>query len=66
MARSKYTVDICGYANEQTGRYTAFIRAVNKSDVHGIDDEWDTGSILWDITEKKLYMLNDLGVWVEQ
>ena len=66
MARPKFTVEICGYADEQTGRSKVFITADNKSDVHGIDDEWDTGSTLWDMTAKKLYMLNSLGVWVEQ
>lgn len=66
MARTKYNVEFSGYANEQTGKTKVFITADNKSDLHGIDDEWDTGSILWDITAKKLYMLNSLGVWVEQ
>lgn len=66
MARSKYTVEVAGYANEQTGKSKVFITAENKSDINGIDDEWDTGSILWDMTAKKLYMLNSLGVWIEQ
>ena len=63
--RNKFTVEISGYANEQ-GKYKVFITADNKADVHGVDDEWDTGSILWDITAKKLYMLNSNAVWVEQ
>ena len=66
MARSKYNVEVFGYADEQTGMYKVFISAVNKTDVSTIDSHWDTGSILWDITAKKLYMLNDSGTWVEQ
>ena len=65
MARPKYTVEYCGYANAQTGKSIVQIRADNLSDVHGIDDEWDTGSILYDITADKFYMLNSSAVWVE-
>lgn len=66
MARSKFTVEITGYPDEQTGKKKVFITADNKSDLPGVDDEWDTGSILWDITASKLYMLNSNAVWVEQ
>lgn len=66
MARDKYTVEIAGYSDPPDGLRKVFITATNKSDVQTVDDSWQTGSILWDITAKKLYMLNDSGVWVEQ
>lgn len=66
MARSKYSIEVMGYLDEQTDMYKVFITAVDKDDVTTIDEHWDTGSVLWDITAKKLYMLGDSGEWVEQ
>lgn len=65
MARAKYSVQVCGYADEQTDKSIVFIRADSISDVHGIDDKWDVGSTLYDISTGKTYMLNSSAVWVE-
>ena len=65
MARSKYVIDVLAYSDESK-KSRVMIWADNKSDVVGIDDDWDTGSILWDITAKQLYILNSRAEWIAQ
>lgn len=66
MARSDYVVDVMGYSGTDPDKKTVFIRANSINDVHGLQETWDTGSILWDISAKKLYMLDKSGSWIEQ
>jgi hypothetical protein len=55
-----------GYDNAQTDKVEVFSKANSINDVPEVDEKWEVGSILWDITAKKLYMLNTAGTWVEQ
>lgn len=64
--RSDYTINVMGYDNAQTDKVEVFIKANSINDVPEVDEKWEVGSILWDITAKKLYMLNTAGTWVEQ
>lgn len=66
MSRSNFVVSVMDNNENQAGKHTVFIRANALADVTGLQEDWDTGSILWDITAKKLYMLDKSGTWVEQ
>lgn len=66
MSRSNFVVSVMDNNENQEGKHTVFIRANALADVTGLQEDWDTGSILWDIMAKKLYMLDKSGTWVEQ
>ena len=65
MERSKYVVSVTDYNTNQSGKQLVEIRANSIEDVPGLQEEWDTGSILCDITAKKIYMLDKSGQWVQ-
>jgi hypothetical protein len=52
--------------NAQSGKVEVFIKADTLLSAPTVQDNWETGSMLWAISEKKLYMLNSSGEWVEQ
>lgn len=64
--RSDYTINVMGYDNAQTDKVAVFIKANTLLSAPSVQDNWETGSMLWAISEKKLYMLNSYGEWVEQ
>lgn len=64
--RSDYTINVMSYDNAQTDKVVVFIKANTLLSAPSVQDNWETGSMLWDISAKKLYMLSTDGTWVEQ
>jgi hypothetical protein len=64
--RSDYTIKVMSYDNAQTDKAEVFIKANTLLSAPAVQDNWEVGSMLWDISAKKLYMLSTDGTWVEQ
>lgn len=65
-SRSEYTIKVMSNDNAQSGKVEVFIKADTLLSAPTVQDNWETGSVLWAISEKKMYMLNSSGEWVEQ
>lgn len=64
--RNDFTIKVMSNDNSQSGKVEVFIKANTLLSAPAVQDNWETGSILWDISAKKLYMLSTDGTWVEQ
>jgi hypothetical protein len=65
VQRSDYIIHVISNDNSQSGKVEVFIKANTLLSAPTVQENWETGSMLWAISEKKMYMLNSAGEWVE-
>lgn len=64
--RKDYTIRVISYSADSSGYNTVFLVVNSLQDAPEVDEKWETGSIMWDINGKALYMLDKQGNWIAQ
>ena len=64
--RSNSTVRVLEQDTRQTGMQVVFVTADTLTDAPEVQDTWETGSVLWAVSDGKWYGLTSDGEWVEQ